>query len=145
MADMMSHVLHGITSRYRPEVLVEYLVLHLKAHQNEYAEAIVNYNTEVELKFTEAEKVIKTALANHDDQSLFKFYQDLTALKQRKPVDRSNLYRNYIELFQLSSDHDIELTLDQANYIINDTWDWAISAKNINLTYSTFNMAGAHR
>ena len=54
-----------------------------------------------------------------------------------KPVDASKMYEQYISLLSQSTDKELTLALNDANAIINDSWDWAIQAKTVNSTYSS--------
>jgi hypothetical protein len=54
-----------------------------------------------------------------------------------KPTDAAKNYEQYISLFKQSVSEELELTMSEANSIINDEWDWAVSAKLLNSTYSS--------
>lgn len=51
------------------------------------------------------------------------------------PVNEFDSYDKMIKLFSLSTDCDIELTMEEANSVFNDEWDWIKTAKFINETY----------
>ncbi len=51
------------------------------------------------------------------------------------PVDRLADYDKYIGMLRIAQNEMLEITTHQFDCFVNDTWDWAVSAKMINSSY----------
>lgn len=127
--------------KYETSYVVNILKAHMNSHVEEYEKAMKVYYRELA---NAAEELIGMATnfaidARANDNPDFKTVKDkydkLTTIK--KPVDASKMYDQLIVLFTATTDETIELTLDDANSIINDEWDWAVSAKFVNSSYTS--------
>lgn len=130
-------ILNNIKAQYNPKGLAHALQENKKKHIAEYASALEVYGRDLDKAWTEFQKVVKRASRTKDTAALQSPYFALVGLI--KPVNLKEKYDHYIAIFESIQDTEVEMTLDQANAIINDEWDWAVSAKSINSTYSVRN------
>ena len=77
----------------------------------------------------------KTATDPKFKNALNKAYHDFCTLKE--PVNASATYDTYISLFGATASDTITLSIQDANAIIHDEWDWAVAAKTTNSSYSS--------
>jgi hypothetical protein len=130
-----------VKTKFKTVDIISQLHEHRKNHIKEYENAMEVYREKV-LGFTQ---LLIGAATNFsievkegkdiDYNEVSKKWFNLTQLKV--PVDSREMYDQLITLFASSDEETIEMSLQDANSIINDEWDWAISAKTINSTYSS--------
>lgn len=131
----LSRVL-DIETEYATNFLVEKLKENKKLHQEEFIKATEEY---LKVRKEKAEKLASVATEVMNDpkgnngDKVFKAFQSLNGLLS--PVDATEMYDQYISLFEKSSSSTIKLSLSDANAIIHDKWDWAVSAKLTNTSY----------
>lgn len=111
--------------------LVELLQKHLADHQAEYALAMDEYKIQRSKKLDAVSAAARSTTTDEEIYKVFSEYRNLV-----KPVDASKMYSDYIAVLTLSTAHDSTLSIQDANRIINDEWDWAANAKLINSTYA---------
>jgi len=130
--NISSHTLN-IKTKYSVVDLIKYLKKNLEIHKEEYEKATEVYRADVVTALKALEK--STKKAETDLTEVRSTYQKL--LNIPKPVDATKLYEQYISILSVSTESTLELTVEDANAIINDAWEWAISAKAVNNTFST--------
>ncbi len=97
-------------------------------HQHEYKEAVKGY----------WEKVQELSAKIHNRASKMDgtFHPKVNELARLSiPVDNTKKYDNLIKQLEMSKDSTLELDSTQFNCIVNDEWDWAVSAKTLNSSY----------
>jgi len=55
----------------------------------------------------------------------------------RPPILNEANYDKYINMLHMSQDNIIEIGTDEYERFVEDTWDWAVSARMLNSTYSS--------
>lgn len=125
-----------IKAKYKKTYLVDCLQSNLAAHKEEFERAWSVYLKDVSTALLNLQDYVAEAITNHDGKldDLATSYAKLRGIT--KPSDASKMYEQYILLIDNSFDDVLELDISDANSIINDSWDWAISAKAVNSTYS---------
>ena len=138
---MKNLAMMDVKVKYFRRHIINHLSFHRKAHVEEYEKAMKIYYKELA---NSAEELIgmatnfaidARAADNPDFKAVKDKYDKLISIK--KPVDAIKMYDQLIKLFETADDETIELTLDDANSIINDEWDWAVSAKFVNSSYTS--------
>lgn len=127
-----------IKTKFASSYLVDVLRENLKKHQAEYAEARKAYEQKVSdllLDITNKAVELRNKKTFDDRKDLNKVFSELNQLQ--KPIDATKMYEEYIKLFMMSTEPEIEMGLDDANAVINDQWTWAVSAKAANLFYTS--------
>ena len=127
----------NIKAKYPIELILQHLNKNLIDHKEDYKKAVSVYNSDVITALTNIGKSVKKAINNEDlnHEDVNSKYYTLSQIV--KPVNAEKMYEEYISLFEASSDRHVELTFEDANAIINDSWDWAIVAKITNSSYSS--------
>jgi hypothetical protein len=110
------------------------------AHIEEYNKACAAYDKKKSEKLVKLNEAVLSESANFtsDMAKVRAAYNSLTTLI--KPVDASKMYDEYISILSHSTAIDIELSTQDANAIINDSWEWAQTAKLSNSTYLSSSM-----
>lgn len=125
-----------ISSGYYVSLLVASLEANKAAHIEDYKKAVEVYNRDVQTKLKLIAKMARKTITNPEMQkNLIKVYGDYCRLSM--PVNASKTYDTYISLMSQTSSDTVVLSIQDANAIINDEWDWAIAAKNTNSSYSS--------
>ena len=125
----------NIKTTFAVKQVIAFLEQHLAAHKKDYADATAVYKRQV------AEK-LRVLAAEADAQAtkgynMSKLSYDYMAVSSLKvPVDATEMYEQYIAIFKQSTSKDVELSMEDANCLINDAWDWAQTAKTTNSFYS---------
>ena len=65
------------------------------------------------------------------------FRADQFGLNLRPPRNEAEKYDKYINMLNLSTESIIEIGVDEYERFVEDKWDWAISARNLNSIYSS--------
>lgn len=120
-----------VKARYLTSNLIRKLKEHLDDHIIDYAKAMKVY----EKDFREKLDKLADAAKSGDMIKVTDAYTKIRGIVE--PIDASKVYKQYIDLLGASSDDTIELTIQDANAIINDEWDWAVKAKTTNSFYSS--------
>lgn len=132
-----------VETEYSIAQLISYLKANKEKHIKEYAIAKEQYDIETKKlreKFKKFAKKVPKDL--NDDKSFDAYVNSLTVINvdmrnRQAPVNAENMYDSYIRNFETidPSISSIKLTLEQANALINDAWDWAQNAKTTNGHY----------
>lgn len=107
---------------------------HREAHISEYQEAIESYWTQLVSEMLFKWERLKADIDLRTDGITASIFSELQI-----PVDRTAEYDNQINMFEHSykaGQTVIELGQSQFNQIVNDQFDWAVSAKFLNSTYT---------
>jgi hypothetical protein len=130
----LSHTLN-LKTTYAVTTLIAALQKNKAAHIEEYNKACAAYDKKKSEKLVKLNEAVLSESANFtSDMNKVKVaYNSLTTLI--KPVDASKMYDEYISILSFSTATDIELSTQDANAIINDSWEWAQTAKLSNSTY----------
>lgn len=124
-----------IKAKYSKKYLSDKLKEHLNNHIVDYEKAMGVYKLDMISALKELTDASMNAMATFDKVTIQKAYNKINAIT--KPVDATKAYKQYIDLLFAASDEFIELTMHDANAIINDEWDWAVQAKMTNSFYSS--------
>ena len=119
----------NIKTTYAVKTLVSWLRENKMLHLEAYQEALTAYTKK---KAVLLDKLSVAVQAGKEDDITNAYYKWNTLVK---PVDASKMYDEYIQLLNASDAESIELSAQDASAIINDSWDWAQSAKLTNSTY----------
>lgn len=132
----LSRVL-DIKVNYSVSFLIEKLKVNLENHIDDYEKALIVYKKDLYKHLMEIQNICDDILRKNDVElkDFNSMYSKIYTLN--KPVDASKMYEQYISLLSQSTDKELTLALNDANAIINDSWDWAIQAKTVNSTYSS--------
>lgn len=118
----------NIKANYKVEDIITALLKNKEEHIKDYKKAIQVYMSDLlnafEVPLAKLEKGLVPDLIPHN-----------FGLNQPRNEEKS--YDNMIKLFQSMTDNVVELDMDDANGIFNDEWDWAVSSKILNSTYSS--------
>jgi len=143
MAGMMAGKVLKIKTRFKRTHLIDVLRKNLAEHLEEYKTAMEVYEVDkieaLKNLSKVASKVAKGTMKASDDRYVtgdvigvaYYEYSNLS-----KPIDASQMYEEVIVLFENASEEEIELTFEEANTILNNSWDWAVNAKLLNSTYA---------
>ena len=94
------------------------------------------WKTDYDKALNKLAKASRKLIVNYNkDKDLWNAYEEYDGLI--RPVDASKTYDTYISLLSNSTSDNVELSIQDANAIINDEWDWAIAAKTTNAFYSS--------
>lgn len=131
-----------IKAQYPTKQLIEALIENRNLHIEEYARAVASYNEKRSELYSIIAK-LSTELAIVYSHDVHKQLQDTQSRLAclREPVDQREMYDQYIGLFTASTSAELTLTMSEANSIINDEWDWAVSARGIAASYTTVSKA----
>jgi transketolase len=121
----------NIEAKFDITMLVSKLKMHRDNHIADYAKAMQVYEKDRVELFGE----LANAANKQDVDNVDNFYRKLKSLA--KPVDAKKMYDEYITILESSADKQITMSLQDANAIINDSWEWAESAKVTNAVYSS--------
>ncbi len=115
------------TKTYRSDLL-DSLKKNLSTHQSEYKIAVKGYWERVQ--------ELTAKINNRASKMDVTFSPKVHELSRLTfPVDNTKKYENLIRQLELSQDELLELDSTQFNCIVNDEWDWAVSAKTLNSSY----------
>lgn len=132
-----------VEAEYSISLLISYLKTNKEKHIKEYAIAKEQYDIETMKLREKFKKFAKKVPKDLNDGDAFDAYiNSLTVINvdlrnRRAPVNAEYMYDSYIRNFQTISPDvsSIKLTMEQADALINDQWDWAVSAKTSNAHY----------
>lgn len=121
----MMHQNLAVTIKARPAQLIEALQRNKARHLEDYKAAVVGYWEDLEAKIRQVEQ----SAADED------IVADHT-ITLRKPINNEKLYDKYIGMLSMATDEVIEITSEDYGCIVDDNWEWAISAAASNSFYS---------
>ena len=119
----------NIKTTYSVDTLVFWLKKNKETHIKEYTEAKTEYLKKKADLLSGLQDAVHTKGPEGITQAFYK-WSSLT-----EPVDATEMYDQYIQLISASDANNIELSAADASAIVNDSWDWAQSAKLTNSTY----------
>lgn len=111
--------------RVEKEKLIQSLLDNKKAHEAEYIEAHNAYFNKLRGDLAD--------LLHDANQCAFR--DDQYRLHLQQPVDQTDMYDKYINMFRMSADDLIEIGVDEYTKFVEDQWEWAVSAKLFNSQY----------
>ena len=125
-----------VDSKFEVSFLIEKLKENLKDHKESFKLATEIYNKEI-IEGLKALSLLsgRQSKTEYDKVTLLRAYNDIA--NKSKPVDETKKYEQYISIFGSTTEKSIVLNINDANSIINDSWDWAIQAKTSNMFYTS--------
>lgn len=115
----------SIKTTVKVQTLIDALVKHSAEHVVEYTEAQKVF----EVKYLEAAKnALKDAKAGKYDNVVSGF-----GLIKPKNVEKD--YGELVTTLRAMAVEELELSLDELNCFINNSWDWVVNAKSSNSLY----------
>ena len=123
---------------YSVAFLISQLEINKAKHIEEYKQALVVYEQDrlSLLKEIQKEAKVLTTVDTKDNRDrLYRLNHSFYNLKL--PVNAEKTYDTYIGLLKNTVSENVNLGISDANAIINDEWDWAVSAKTTNYSYSS--------
>jgi hypothetical protein len=120
-----------LSAKFSKGYLIQRLRTHKGAHIAEYEAARKVYFEELHEYLVELVSDASCSRLRDDN------YQIDVYSKFKPPVNASKLYDQYIRMLELATDDEIELNADAYSSIVEDEWDWAKSAKSINVGYAS--------
>lgn len=128
-----------VRTKFKTKDIVKYLYKHHDAHVEEYEEAVKVHRQKVIEATEELKEAVNDLLfdLSHEREINTSNVQDAHRSIHQivKPIDARKMYTQLITLFEATTEETIELSLEDANSIVNDEWDWAVTAKITNSTY----------
>lgn len=113
--------------------VIDALTNHRSAHIAEFEEAYQEYWTQLEEEMTYRWNDLLEGIQDRSAESASIFSE------LKKPINKTQDYDNQINMFEhtlRAGKEVIELSQQQFNQIVNDQFDWAISAKFLNSSYT---------
>ena len=130
----------NIKTQYDRLKLINALIANRDKHIEDYKAAVIVYKEDQKKLIEEMVVVSTAAVETVTTDKIYRVYAKLVQLTE--PVDATKLYEQYIGLFTAAVAENIELTMSEANSIINDEWAWAVAAKTSNSLYSSRYIGG---
>lgn len=122
----MQHVNLNISIKVKPATLITALQKNKSKHLEDYQKAVVVY-------FEDLEKRIKSLLEKAQEKDIkYQYYLSLPI-----PINNEKLYDKYIGMFAMAINETIEISSVDYGCIVDDNWDWSVSASTINALYSS--------
>lgn len=106
--------------------LIEALAANKAKHQADYQKAVEGFFSDLSDSIFKLQAEVAAQNVSHH------FY-----LNPHKPVNNSANYDKYIGFFLLSVEEEIQISAHDYGCIVEDNWDWAISALASNSFYSS--------
>lgn len=116
----------SMTAKYKIADIIAALRDNRDAHTTDYEKALTVYKQDLADALKEATKKLEVG-------QLPLIHANFNLVT---PKDETAMYNNTIRIFSMVQADDVELEIDDANKIFNDEWDWAVSAKLLNSSYS---------
>lgn len=113
------------------------VIMALREHQENHINTYLVAWKEYKRQFGER---LHAALADFEDGQKVKIE---AGLGLRVPENKTTEYQNLISVFSEMKGDNIRLTMQQANCIFNDEWEWIRYAKFVNTSYSDAAIGGA--
>ena len=124
-----------IKTKYKTKFLIERLKEHRDNHINDYRKAMDVYHKDLKDALHSLHVLALKSVDTLDLDVVKTAHSKVQSIV--KPVNAVKAYDQYIDLLFYSAEQVVELDMDDANSIINDEWDWAVSAKITNSFYSS--------
>lgn len=118
----------NIKAKYKVSDLIEALLKNKEEHVSDYEKAIEVYKKDLL-------DLIEKPIAQLERGELPDEIEHNFGLV--KPLNEAKNYDNMLYIFNSMTDGEVELSMSDANSILNDEWSWAINAKHLNNTYSS--------
>ena len=126
----------NVISNYSVKFLIEQLEKNKKAHIEDHAKAVSVWKKDIDNLLKKIVKEAKKEIGKYNNKKeLTDVYEEYFSLCE--PVNAEKTYDTYISLLNNTTSEHISLSIQDANAIINDEWDWAIAAKTTNASYSS--------
>lgn len=106
--------------------LIAALEKNKKKHQEDYKKAL-------EVFFKELDQELHALWSHAHNKNLAVKY----TYNKSKPVDNSALYDKYIGMFKMSVEETSNISAEDYGCIVDDNWEWALSANLLNMAYSS--------
>lgn len=123
---MLNNFFANVEAEYPIETILKSLEDFRDRHINDYLVAEKEYRRQF------GERLHK-ALAAFENGEKVRIPEGLGL---EKPKNKSDEYHNLISVFSQMRNNSVKLSMQQANCIFNDEWDWIRVAKAVNSTYS---------
>ena len=131
-----------IRAQYSTQQLIDALIDNRNVHIEELHRAVTVYNEKRCALYNTISRLSAELAFNYTKESHNELQLTFGQLAQlREPIDQTEMYDQYIELFQASTSTELTLTMSEANSIINDEWDWAVNARGIAASYTSVSKA----
>lgn len=104
------------------------------AHEVEYADAMLGWNTAVGKEMRRCAAACDAFLGTEDFADV-----DFSATRVRmpqRPEDYSNEYAKAIRMFEHEVDSTVDLEGEEISWYIHDEWSWSTTFKAINSAYT---------
>ncbi len=110
----------------KPKDLIKALEKNKEKHLAEYEKALKVYFADLCMKLQEL--LVQAEEKNSD----INYGVNLIT-----PINNEKLYDKYIGMFKMATDEVIEISTEDYGCIVDDNWDWAVSASRMNTFYSS--------
>lgn len=103
----------------------------------------LNKNKEQHIKdFASAKKIYLKKVIEHLETSLVKAKEGKLIKGEYKhnmhqPVDKSAEYDKYIGMFEMATEEEMTISVEDYDNFVNDEWHWVSQSKTINAMYNT--------
>ena len=124
----MIHANLSMKINAKPADLVAALEHNKAAHREEYEKALGTW-------FEKLGNTLAELLTAAEAREVDRDYAD-PIWRLTKPVDNTELYDKYIGMFTMATDETIEISSEDYGCVVDDNWDWAVSAKATNSSYA---------
>lgn len=121
----------SISSKYNIQDIIQALEDHKTKHIEDYKKAVAVYQKDILENLKALTKKIRKEIPDGTKTFVERNFS-LTP-----PKNCEDGYQRVIDIFKKSQEQNIELSMQDADKIFNDEWDWALSAKISNSFYSS--------
>jgi len=113
------------------KVSIETLISHLEKNKEAH---IQNYEVATKIYFEDMRTSLRDMLESARNNE---FRDDCFAIHLRVPVNEEAKYDKYINMLKMAEEPTITIGTDEYDRFVEDQWDWAIGARNLNNLYSS--------
>ena len=117
-----------IKTDYPVQTLINALVKNKAAHEEHYQKAVSGYNQKVKEDILQK----KQQLDNWKENESLSVY-----VNWNPPVSLAHEYDKLITIFSAMPSQTVELSLQDVNYVLNDSWEWASTGNSALNVYAT--------
>ena len=109
----------------------------LETHKKEYKEAMEGYRDARQNAIQRVAEAATAAVANNTQETRKALHEAYSAFSRlERPQDHSSSYEQAIALMDWETNKTIELSINDFECYVRDSWDWQRSFKNIYANYS---------
>jgi hypothetical protein len=142
MAMQMISGMAGIEAKYLRTEIISALQKFLAEHKISYSDAMVVYAEDVQIKIDEFNKKVRklNKLVKESDSTDAIVREAVSCtvnFNLVRPVDCTKEYEKLIAVFGFMSDDHVSLSIDEANHIFNNDWNWIQAANVSNQMYAS--------